>query len=196
VEKLYRAIEAVSGSRVIVDSSKTPVFGYVLRMIPGINLHVVHFIRDSRATAYSWSRKRLFEPITNTRNPEYMAQHNPVRSALQWNARNILTEMYLRRTPVRYMTVKYEDFVDNPQESVKGILNLLSETSGSLPFVGEHSVEIDRANHSVFGNLIRFQTGIVELRLDDEWKRGMRLWHQVAVAGLTWPMLFRYRCLR
>lgn len=192
VEKLYRAIAAVTGRRVIVDSSKTPVFGYLLRMIPGINLHVVHFVRDSRATAHSWSRKRLFEPRTGTTNPEYMAQHSPVRSALQWNARNILTEMYLRQTPVRYMRVKYEDFVDNPQDSVKGILGLLSETRVTLPFVTEHTVEIHRANHSVFGNLVRFQTGSVELGLDDEWKRGMKRSHQIAVAGLTWPMLLRY----
>lgn len=176
----------------IVDSSKTPVYGYVLRMIPGISLHVVHLVRDPRATAYSWSRKRLFEPITDRRNPEYMAQHDPVRSSLQWNARNILTEMYLRQTPVRYMMVKYEDFIDNPQDSVKGILSLLSETRVSLPFVREHAVSIERANHSVFGNLVRFQTGIVELRLDEEWKRGMKRSHQVAVAASTWPMLFRY----
>lgn len=192
VEKLYRAIEAVTGSRVIVDSSKTPVFGYVLRMIPGINLHVVHFIRDSRATAYSWSRKRLFEPITNTRNPEYMAQHSPVRSSLQWNARNTLAEIYLRQTPVRYMIIKYEDFVRKPQDSVKGILSLLSEPDVSLPFVTEHKVEIHRANHSVFGNLVRFQTGAVELSLDDEWKTEMKRSHQTAVAALTWPVLLRY----
>lgn len=192
VEKLYRAIAAVTGSRVIVDSSKTPVFGYLLRMIPGINLHVVHFIRDSRATAHSWSRKRLFEPMTGTTNPEYMAQHSPVRSALQWNARNILAEIYLRQTPVRYMILKYEDFVRQPRDSVKAILSLLRESDVSLPFVTDHKVDIHRPNHSVYGNLVRFQTGQVELSLDDEWKTKMKGSHQTAVAALTWPVLLRY----
>jgi len=193
LEKLYRAIQATTGSRVIVDSSKTPVFGYVLRMIPEIELYVVHFIRDSRATAYSWSRRKLFEP--NTTNPEYMAQHDPVRSSLQWNARNILTEMYLRQIPVQYMMLRYEDFVDKPQESVKRILSLLSETAVNLPFVTEHTVEINKTNHSVFGNLVRFQTGTVELKIDQQWKTKMKRLHKVAVTALTWPLLLKYRYL-
>ncbi len=53
LERLYRAVQESTGSRVIVDSSKLPSYGYVLGMTPGIDLNVVHLIRDPRAAAYS-----------------------------------------------------------------------------------------------------------------------------------------------
>lgn len=192
LEKLYRAIQSTTGSRVIVDSSKSAAYGYLLRMIPAIELYVVHLIRDSRATAYSWTRKKLFRPNTTY----YMARHHPARSSWQWNARNITTEVYLRQTPARYMKLRYEDFVDKPQESIKRILGLLGETDARLPFVAEHTVEISKTNHSVFGNLIRFQTGAMELRIDKEWKTKMKRTHKITVTALTWPLLLKYGYLR
>jgi len=190
LEKLYRAIQTTTGSRVIVDSSKFPQYGYAVRMIPVIELYVVHLTRDSRAVAYSRSRKRLLEP--DPKNPEYMEQENPIRASLRWNARNLTSEMHLRQTPVRYMMLRYEDFIDEPEASVKRILSLVDETAVDLPFVTEHAVEITKTNHSVFGNVVRFQTGTVELKLDKEWKMKMRRPHKIAVLALTWPLLLKY----
>lgn len=56
--RLYKAIRAVTGSRVIVDSSKFPSYGYLLGMVPSVDLYAVHLVRDPRAVAYSWQRKR------------------------------------------------------------------------------------------------------------------------------------------
>jgi len=191
VEKLYRAIQSTTDSRVIVDSSKSAAYGYLLQMIPAIELYVVHLIRDSRATAYSWTRKKLFRPNTTY----YMARHHPARSSWQWNARNITAEVYLRQTPAHYMKLRYEDFVDKPQESIARILSLLGETDVHLPFVAEHTVEISKTNHSVFGNLVRFKTGMVELKMDEEWKTKMKRTHKITVTALTWPLLLKYRYL-
>lgn len=55
--KLYRAVQTVTGSRVIVDTSKFPSYGFVLGMAPSVDLRVVHLVRDPRAVAYSWMRK-------------------------------------------------------------------------------------------------------------------------------------------
>ena len=44
--RLYESIASVTGSRVIVDSSKEPSYGYALSMIPGIDFRVLHLIRD------------------------------------------------------------------------------------------------------------------------------------------------------
>lgn len=190
LEKLYQAIHVTTDSKVIVDSSKDPQYGYVLQMIPKVELYVVHLIRDPRAVAYSWSRKRLFEP--GATNPEYMDQYNSIRSSLQWNARNAVIEMYLRRVPERYMVLRYEDFIGKPRDSVERILNLLGETAVNLRFVTENTVEISNPNHSVFGNPSRFRTGAVKLETDHEWETKMRRLHKVAVTTLTWPLLLKY----
>lgn len=48
VAATYRAVREVSGARVVVDSSKNPVYGCLLSQMPGIRVHVLHLVRDSR----------------------------------------------------------------------------------------------------------------------------------------------------
>ena len=54
--RTYAAIAEVSGSRVVIDSSKHASLAFCLRGRPDLDLRVVHVVRDSRAVAYSWSR--------------------------------------------------------------------------------------------------------------------------------------------
>src|SRR3712207_200886 len=56
LERLYRAIQKVSGAAVIVDSSKRSTYAVLLSLLPFADLRVVHLVRDSRAVAYSWGR--------------------------------------------------------------------------------------------------------------------------------------------
>ncbi|MBC7238020.1 MAG: sulfotransferase, partial [Chloroflexi bacterium] len=55
---LYRAIRQVTGCRMIVDSSKMPSHALLLGMLPGVELYMVHLVRDPRATAYAWRKFR------------------------------------------------------------------------------------------------------------------------------------------
>jgi hypothetical protein len=186
LEKLYQAIQSTAGASVIVDSSKNPSYGYLLRQIPSLELYVLHFMRDSRAVAYSWSKVKEFQPGVK------MARKMPVKSALQWDARNLMTELFLNRNSGRHQVLRYEDFIDRPRESIESVINLLGETPLDLPFVSSHTVDLQNANHSVFGNPVRFQTGLVELKLDNRWQKKMDQSHKLAVAGLTWPLQRRY----
>lgn len=188
LERLYQAIQCVTGSRVIIDSSKFPSYGYVLGIIPTIDLHVVHLIRDSRAVAYSWQRSKS---LPDTVSPVYMDRYNPVQSSLLWNTMAIATEVFLRHLPRCYTRLRYEDFVDKPQESIEHILNLVEEEAPHLPFVTEREVKMG-INHTASGNPVRFRTGTVELRLDKEWETRMEKADKVIVTALTWPLLLQY----
>ncbi len=190
LEKLYRAIQTTTGSRVIVDSSKNPSYGYILQTMPALELYVLHFMRDSRAVAYSWTKKKQFQPGDN------MARKTPVKSALQWNVRNLSAEMFLMRKPDRHMTLRYEDFVANPEAAVASIVSLVQENSVQLPFVDPHTAELQHANHSVFGNPVRFQQGEVTIRLDNKWQTKLNQRQKFAVTGLTWPLQLKYGYLR
>jgi len=190
LEKLYRAIHSCTNSRVIIDSSKFPSYGCLLGMIPVIDLHVVHLIRDARAVAYSWGQRRKVEP--DRAKHLYMERHHPIESSLLWDSWNATAELFWRQRPGRYMTLRYEDFIDKPRESVERILHLMGERGLSLPFVKEREVEL-RVNHTVSGNPSRFQTGTVKLRLDEEWMSRMSLANRSLVTLLTWPLLIRYK---
>ena len=179
LENLYQAIQSITNSRIIVDSSKNIGYAHILTMIPMIDLYVVHLIRDPRATAYSWLRKK-----------EGWWRKTPLDSSVLWNMRNIVTEIFRKKLAGNYIRLYYEDFIAKPQRAVKSILELVQENPVHLPFVTEQDVELG-FNHTIFGNPNRLQRGIVKLRLDDEWK-GMKKMDRFTVNILSWPLLVLY----
>ncbi|MEJ7584572.1 MAG: hypothetical protein WKF43_10920, partial [Acidimicrobiales bacterium] len=79
---LYHAIAAEAGVRVVVDSSKHASTAFLLRRVPGIDLRVVHLVRDARGMAYSWT-KSVARPEART-DRTMMHQHRPTKSAARW----------------------------------------------------------------------------------------------------------------
>jgi len=190
IERLYRAIQSVSGCRVVVDSSKNPAYGYALTMVDTLDVKVLHLVRDSRAVAHSWSTQKLFEPLSSG-TPEYMARKHPIRGSLQWIARNMAATKFLRKRATQYQRLLYEHFVKDPAQYVRDILAFVGEGEVPVDFISGTTVDMQRANHSVFGNLVRFQTGTVSIRSDERWRRDMTKMNRIAVTALTLPSLLR-----
>jgi len=186
--RLYRAIQSVSDSRVVVDTSKEPAYGYALGMVPGLDLRVLHLIRDPRAAAYSWTKKKR-QPDSTER--EFMHQKSPTQSAVLWDAWNAAIEALWRQMPPRYLRLRYEDFVADPRRSFEEILELTGEEDAQLPLVGERDVKLG-ISHTVSGNPNRFDTGTVELRQDRAWQKQMKPRDRALVTALTLPLLTRY----
>ena len=187
--KLYRAIRRVSGSDVIIDSSKVPPYAFVLHEAPDIDLHVLHLVRDSRATAYSWQRKKARPEIYWKK--EYMDRYSPVRSSLEWALMNRMLQS-TDRDGSSYRLLRYEDFVSQPRETLVELLHWMGEDASRLPFLdNEHTVHL-RTDHTVSGNPNRFQQGIVKIRPDVEWRDKMTWDQKYLVTALTWPLLRRY----
>jgi sulfotransferase family protein len=185
--RLYAAIGAVTGSQVIVDSSKEPAHGYAMSLIPDVNFRVVHLVRDPRAAAYSWLKKK---PQPDSEEKEFMHRQSPAKSAVLWDSWNASAEALWRRTPGKYLRLRYEGFVANPRESLERILELVG-VAAELPLAGEREVRLG-VSHTVSGNPNRFETGSVELRPDREWKDKMSPRNKALVTVLTTPLLQRY----
>ena len=186
--RLYKAIRSVSSSRVVVDTSKEPAYGYALGMVPGIDLRVLHLVRDPRAAAYSWAKKKR-QPDSADR--EFMHQKTPAQSAVLWDAWNAAIEALWRRTPEKYLRLRYEDFIADPRASFEAMLKLVGEEGAELPLVGEREVKLG-ISHTVSGNPNRFDTGAVELKQDEAWTEKMSGQDQKLVTALTLPLLARY----
>jgi hypothetical protein len=186
--RLYKAIRSVSGSRVVVDTSKEPAYGYALGMVPGIDLRVLHLVRDPRAAAYSWAKKK---PQPDSADREFMHQKTPAQSAVLWDAWNAAIEALWRRTPEKYLRLRYEDFIADPRASFEAMLELVGEEGSELPLVGEREVKLG-ISHTVSGNPNRFDTGAVELKQDQAWTEKMSPRDQKLVTALTVPLLKRY----
>jgi hypothetical protein len=187
LSRLYEVTHRQLGGPVLIDSSKLPPYGAMLDMLPGVEVRVVHLIRDPRATAYSWLRKKALPDLAGT---AFMQRQGPVKASALWALWNTAAGLLWRRSP-RYLRVHYESFVGRPREVVDLILAHAGLEGVRTPFVADHEVELT-PNHTVAGNPSRFSTGRVALRSDDEWIVSMRTWDRVRVTVVTWPLLIRY----
>lgn len=182
---LYNAVQTVTGSRVIVDSSKEPAYGYALSLVPNVDFRVLHLVRDPRAAAYSWLKKK---PQPDSETLEFMHCFSPTKSAALWDTWNASAEALWRDG--KYLRVRYEDFVSDPRTSFTRILDLLDEDA-EPPLASETEVMLG-VSHTVSGNPNRFDTGSVALKPDLAWTEKMNPRDRNLVTGLTLPLLYRY----
>ena len=178
--ELYKAIQSVTKSQVIIDASKNIGYCYILGLLPDIDLYVVHLVRDARAIFYSWTQKK-----------RGLWSKKSYGLSLRWWIRNIAAELLGKKLDDKYLILKYETFVERPIESVNSILNLIKENPMKLPFVNKTEFKLE-TSHGICGNPDRFKRGIIKLRSDERWKRMKRI-DKTFVTFLTWPLLLRYR---
>lgn len=192
LDRLYRAARAVSHSTVVVDTSKFPGYGYTLQSMPGIDLYVLHLVRDPRAVAYSWGVRKKPRLDRSGGPSGLMTPHGFIESSLVWDEWNLAIERVRREDSGHYMLLRYEDFVESPRTSVESIMRFLGEKGAELPFQDERNVSL-KMPHTFSGNPDRFSNGHVTVRSDEGWKRAMSMSQQALVTALTWPGLIRYR---
>lgn len=186
---LYQAIQKVSGSKIIIDSSKDVSSYYLLSTLTEIELHVIHLVRDSRAVAYSWQRKRKQPHVIN--RTSYMPVFSPRHSAWEWFYRNILTEVGKVKAQ-SYYRLRYVDLIREPAASIKFICENLQLNTFDTSFIQQNHVNLQKSNHTVSGNPVRFQKGEIQLKLDNEWQTTMRKKDRRIVTAITWPFLVKY----
>ncbi len=187
--RLYAAIADVAGARVIVDGSKLPVFGRLAGRAPGVELRILHLVRDPRAVAYSVVRRWRRSEIERRGLARVVSM---LRKRLQATTRDLLVELLWRRDRrVGYRLLRYEDLVADPQTAIGAIAGDLDD---SVPagFVGPGgSVRID-ACHAVSGNRVRLRTGHVVLAPDDEWRTALGAADRWITDLCTFPLRLRY----
>jgi hypothetical protein len=185
LEQLYQAIKTTTSCKVIVDSTKASWYGYVLGMLPTIDLYVVHVVRDPRGVCSSLQQyKSKGEPRCQW--------YNPIHASLSWNLKNSAVEMLLNRSPERYLRMRYEDFVQNPKTAVESVLNLVQEKVTQLPFKDDFTVEMG-VDHIFAGSpSSRSEIGAVKLRLDERWKKEMKPTDKAVITGLSLPWMLKY----
>lgn len=184
--EVYGAVHEVTGSAVLVDSSKWPANPGPLGLIPGVEPYVIHLVRDPRAVSFSWQRQKRWR-----KNGDSMPVFGSTYSSASWLGRSLLGEWAAQRMSPRSMRIRYEDFIRSPRRTLEAIARFVGERVTDLPLADERTLLLGE-NHTIMGNASRFATGTVTLRIDDEWESGMDLFQRGWVTLLTSPMLLKY----
>lgn len=189
LEHLYYSIKEINNTEFIIDDSKKPTYGKLLEQIETIDLYVLHLVRDPRAVAFSWQRKKM--QTDGSSQTRQMYQFNPIVSAYRWNIHNFAASYLFNKENNKYYFLRYEDFIKDPKQEIINILKFLNITDKSLPFVNNNSVNLS-GNHAVWGNPVRYKTGVINLINDNEWIKSFEVNNRVLVELLTYPLRKKY----
>ena len=191
--RLYTAVGEVTGCDAVVDSSKHPSLAFCLGRAAGLDVRVIHVVRDSRAVAYSWAT-RVARPDALTKS--YMRQLRPSSSATQWASLNAVMHL-LERTDTPMLRVRYEDVVREPAAALREISSFaaLDLDERALDFLGEDAAGYwakFRPAHTVSGHRVRFSSGRIAIHKDERWRSAMPVAQRRLVTAATLPLLARY----
>ncbi|NED51565.1 sulfotransferase family protein [Micromonospora sp. WMMD1219] len=195
--RIYRAALSVTGARVVVDSSKHASLAFALRWAEGLDLRVLHLVRDSRAVAYSWGKQVRRPEVVD--GEDFMPTFSPFEVSKLWTAQNAAFHLLASRAKV--LRLRYEDFTADPAGTVRRVrdfaglpddpaaLRILSgaDETGAAP---EPAAPF-RA-HSVAGNPLRFSGGPLTVRRDEAWRDRLPRRSRAVVSLATLPLRVRY----
>jgi hypothetical protein len=183
LEPLYAAAAAVSGARVLVDSSKHVSYVLLLRHVPTLDLRIAHIVRDPRGVAFSW--KKVGRRPEAEDESGWMPRHPAAVTTAWW----LYTNTSFRLAPrlgIPTEVVRYERFVADPASVARRLAELTGTEldEGALSFIDGRRVHL-RPSHSVTGNPVRFRTGPVELVSDEAWREQAPLADRLIVTALA-----------
>lgn len=180
LETIYAEIARQTGCSVIVDSSTSPTYLCALMRLLNVEVYVLHLVRSPQAVAMSWSRKK-----------EYLAPQSALKTLIAWLIENICFES-LGRSTGEYRRIRYEDFVEEPEKTLRSVTEWIFRRPMALPFVSRNRALIHEQHH-LAGNPDKFAAGEIVIRQDTAIPAPLHT--RILTHLLTFPLLWHYKYL-
>lgn len=177
--RLYPLVLELTGSSVIVDSSKHPAWAYLLAGTPDIDLRVVNLVRHPSGVVNSWSRPVVRPQARNGLGQQVMPAHSALEVSVRWDVFNGLFLRLARRVPT--VVLRYEDYVGDTERALRSCWEL-----AGVPF-DPHPTRLG-PGHGIAGNPLRFATEVLPISRDDQWIDQLGPAKHAVVSAVTWPM--------
>jgi hypothetical protein len=167
----FESIRAVSGKPIIVDSSKSPARALAFGMIPGIDLYVVHLVRDGRGVITSL--RKTFKKDVEAGIMWDHKGHPMWKTVVRWIVLNLATEwICIQLGPKRTMRLRYEDFVADPKSALEKIGTLIELDLTDVADAASSGKPM-HAGHNIGGNRTK-KSGTITLRPNaEEWRTAL-----------------------
>ncbi len=164
LDAALRALVLVSGAQVLVDSSKSPEFALACHLIGTMDIHVLNLIRDPRAVACSWAKRK----------PRSINQRLDA-----WGRRQRRLAGWQETDGLRHRSLRYEDLTAAPQETLAQVLDWVGEDLPPSVFENAPKARVSWARQHLFPpsneKVIGELRTEVEIRAPSDW-RAMRHW--------------------
>lgn len=175
IRALYQAVMDECKSEWIVDSSKLPNFLHRVVNADVADVYVLHVVRDPHGTVTSWQ------------NPKYDKGKGAMMSRKSFFGallESLLINHWIARdfgTHSHYKKVVYEEFAQNPHSELDAIIEWL-DIGSKNPVSKNGELRLGAENPTISGNPIRFDRGVVRIKLDERWRAIMPRWQKAVTA--------------
>ncbi len=149
----YASIAEITGKNVIIDSSKSVPWAYLLLELGVFDIRMIHLERDVLAVANSW-KKKVMLPEYTTREVWMPVKGNWVIAKTWLKIKKMANYLVVR---VPYMEIKYKSFCKHPENTLEELSVFLDE---SIPTT---NLQLQK-NHAIGGNPMRSQLGTIEIK--------------------------------
>jgi len=167
----YEVVAQHSGKELIVDSSGSPLHGYVIRGISEVDVVMLHIVRDARAVAYS-NRKDKPNP-SKTDEEAKMKKKSAIRVSLTWLLYNKMLSN-VGSSLKSYANRKYENIFEDPKKEFVKIVNKLGLECKVKNKIHEGNIIELKKGHNGQGNPVRYKQGKTKLYKDESWRKNMK----------------------
>jgi hypothetical protein len=179
----FESIRAVSGKPYIVDSTMVPIRTLALANVEGIELYVIHLVRDGRGVITSL--RKSFEKDLQAGIRWHHESRPMWKTIIRWQVVNLASEWVCTQLgPERTMRLRYEDFVADPKAALERIGRLMKLDFTDVAEAASSGKPM-QAGHNIGGNRTK-KSGTITLRPDaKEWKSALSPTEQ----RLSWVLL-------
>jgi hypothetical protein len=184
---LFNAIADLSGAAVIVDSSKSPARALALSRMPGLDLRMLHLVRDVRGVAYSL--RKLSAPKPGEPRSRQPKRRSNLRFAGTWAVVNYFCERVRPKIPGPNLFTRYEDYTADPDGMLQAVAELLGMER--IPYAAGASYLMTQG-HQVAGNEARMRP-VQAIATDETWRRQFGFGMQKGLYLLVLPLMLHYR---
>lgn len=185
---IFSSIHELSNVEVILDSSKTPARAYSLsKALRSDELYFVHLVRDPRGV--TWSLLKSLAKNRAAGIEKEMPPRSPLRTVSAWLTVNLLSEYVGRRASNRYLILRYEDFVAEPDRAMTDVYDMLGLDKTIVH--SDNSAKSFSNSHVIAGNMVRMRDNTT-IRGDYEWQEKMPIALQKQIWRYTGWLAKRY----
>lgn len=187
-EAFYQAVFEVSGKDTIIDSSKNPIDAYFATRVPGIELTLLHLVRDSHGVA--WSMRKSFEKDLR-QGIQHEIKPTPLyKTSKTWMTINLTCSYLGRLFPQNYLRLRYEDFMEDPKSALAALTEKTTIHFTDCLEAIEKGIRPE-SRHIMAGNRVRMADQVF-LKPDLAWQEKLTRTQKGLISLLTFPLLLAY----